>query len=176
MKITPQIFLTSDTHFGHSKMFEVWGDRKETFNEDIVSSWNSVVNKNDTILHLGDLTMTNKENTKKWTDRLRGNKYLVWGNHDGNSVSWYKDLGFQTLPRLFYEFKDKYGKKYFVIFSHEPVFDLPNGYFNIHGHLHSNSHRPEHELTTDRNYDVGVDAHNYKPIKLHTILNYFKNL
>lgn len=176
MKITPQTFLTADTHFGHSKIFETWGKRSPSFNEDLIKNWNSVVDKNDTIIHLGDLTMTNKEATAKWTSQLRGRKYLIWGNHDGSSTSWYSDLGFQTLPDLFYTFKDKYGVEYRILITHEPVFDLPEGYYNIHGHLHGDTHRPEHELATDKHFDVGVDAHNLTPIRLSVVLDYFKNL
>lgn len=173
MNIRPSIYLTADTHFGHQKMFD-WGHRSESHNEDIVNNWNETISKQDVILHLGDLTMTNKETTLEWTSQLKGRKYLVRGNHDGSSDTWFKDCGFEIIPACYKKFKDKYDNPYHVLFTHEPVITLPDEWFNIHGHLHGNNHRSESELTTERHYDVGVDAHSLTPVKLTTILEVFK--
>lgn len=173
MKIRPSLYLTSDTHFGHQKMID-WGHRDEHHNEAIIKAWNAVIGKNDAVLHLGDLTMTNKETTREWTAQLNGTKYLVRGNHDGNSDTWYKDLGFDTIPNCYKSFHDKYDHNYHVLFTHEPVLNLPQDWFNIHGHLHGDNHR--NILTTDHHFDVGVDAHDFAPVKLSEILTEFTNL
>lgn len=170
MKITPSIFLTSDTHFGHSKIVTAgWGVRKETFNEDIIEAWNSVVTRDDIVLHLGDLTMANKETTLKWTSQLKGRKYLILGNHDNSSISWFKDVGFTVIPNAHKRFKDKYENWFDVIFTHEPVWNLPKGWFNIHGHLHGNMHRGR-QPNEFQYFDVGVDAIGYKPKRLYELL------
>lgn len=169
MKIQPNMFLTADTHFGHHKMVD-WGHRTETYNEDIVAAWNSVVHKDDVVLHLGDLTMSKKEETKRWTDQLMGTKFLIRGNHDGESDGWFRDCGFETIPASFRIFKDKYDNHYSVLFTHEPVQDLPDNWFNIHGHLHGNSHRGE--KPTDRHFDVGVDAVGFTPVRLSELLSH----
>lgn len=173
MNIKPSIYLTSDTHFGHQSLVG-WGERSESHNEDMVEAWNTVIGKHDTVLHLGDLSFVNKENTARWTHLLKGKKYLVRGNHDSASDTWFSYVGFTVLPALFETFKDKYGNSLKILFTHEPIFDLPDGWFNIHGHLHGDNHR--NIITTKHHYDVGVDAHGYKPILLAKILDHFKHI
>lgn len=170
MKINPDTFLTSDTHFGHDNItIKGWGQRAVSFNEDVVKAWNSVVSQKDTIVHLGDLTLTNKANTKNWTDMLNGKKYLILGNHDNRSVDWYKDVGFTVIPNAHKSMMDKRGNWVSYIFTHEPIINLPEGWFNIHGHLHGNSHR-EISLNKARYIDVGIDSLGFVPRRLHEII------
>lgn len=173
MKITPQIFITADTHFGHSKMWAFWGHRKEGFEEELIKNWNNVVTKNDVVLHLGDLSLTNKEKTMGWCKQLKGTKYLIRGNHDSGSDTWYKDCGFEVIPSSFQRFGQKDGSNITVLFTHEPVMDLPDIWFNIHGHLHGDGHRGN-VLYGDRYFDAGVDPNNMKPVRLYDVLAKFK--
>lgn len=173
MKIRPNIFLTSDSHFGHQKMVE-WGHRKETHNEDMVEAWNLVVGKDDVVLHLGDLTMCNKEQTQKWTLRLNGEKYLILGNHDDNSDKWYQDCGFTVIPDAHYDRHDRSGNLEHFLLTHEPIVPLPIGWYNIHGHLHGDKHR--NIATSNYHFDVGVDAIGFKPKPLFEIMALFTNI
>ena len=143
-------------------------DRPDDYNELIIDGWNSVVGKQDLILMLGDLSFANKEKTIEYCDQLRGRKYMVRGNHDGNSISWYKDCGFTVVEPIYKRFKDKYDNYTTVLFTHIPVLDLPEKWYNIHGHLHGNNHRGE--KPTNRHFDVSVEPLNYIPIKLGKIL------
>lgn len=166
MKITPNLWLTSDTHFGHDKVVNTFHLREWGFEEDIITNWNNLVGKKDIVLHLGDLTMVGKEQTQKWTRQLRGRKYLIKGNHDNRTDSWYADCGFTVIPPVFYipnQFKPER-----VIFTHEPVLDLPQNWYNIHGHLHGNSHRKV--ITTPSHIDVGVDCWELTPLTLGNVL------
>ena len=167
MRITPSLWLCADTHFGHKKLLE-WQGRPFNIDEIIIKEWNSLISKKDSVLHLGDLSMRNKEITKAFTDQLNGSKFLVRGNHDGHSETWYKDCGFTTVEPIYKRFKDKYENRITVLFTHEPVQDLPEGWYNIHGHLHGDDHRGTSPST--RHYDVGVDVYDYKPIKLSFLL------
>lgn len=169
MIIRPSIFLTADTHFGHSKTYTHWKQRFEGFEEMIVKDWNRVVNKKDIVLHLGDLTLCNKEKTQYYTSRLNGKKYLILGNHDSHSITWYRECGFTVIPACFWIYKDKYENYTKFLFTHIPVDPLPENWFNLHGHCHGNSHRGE--LPTIRHCDVGIDIFN-KPIQLFEIIKY----
>ena len=173
MKITPNILLTSDTHFGHSKLWETWKEREEGFEDLIVEAWNSVANKHDVVLHLGDLTFVGKPKTKEWTDKLQGRKYLIRGNHDSANDGWYRDCGFEVLPNLYQRFGQKDGSYMHVLFTHEPILNLPEGWYNIHGHLHGNNHR--NIETTSHHFDVGVDACGLMPVRLFSVLDILKN-
>lgn len=164
--MTAQTYLTADTHFGHRRLVD-WG-RPEDFNEQIVKNWNKTIKATDTILHLGDLTMTSFEETEKYVRGFNGIKYMILGNHDSRSANWYRKLGFEVLPEIFWKYQDKYGKWRSLLFTHIPVPDLPTDWINIHGHLHGNGHREKPEFG---NYvDVGVDNWGFAPVKLNRIL------
>lgn len=171
MKLTPQIFLIADTHFYHSNLWKICG-RLEDSDERIIKNWNQTIGKNDKILHLGDVIFSNKEKAIDVLNNLNGEKYLIRGNHDGQSETWFKDCGFVTIEPIFKRFKDKYDNWINVLFTHEPVFDLPKGWFNIHGHMHCDIHRgnlPNSEYY----YDVGVDGNDFTPVPLYQILSEF---
>lgn len=171
MKLTQQFFITSDTHFDHEKLL-MFG-RPDNFGELIVQNWNKVVGKHDFVLHLGDLSLCGKERTQYYTKRLNGTKFLIWGNHDSGSVTWYKDCGFTVVEPIFKRFSDKYDNYTNYLFTHEPVLDMQKGWFNIHGHMHGNMHRgtvPNGEFY----YDAGVDANNFTPVKLYDIIQELK--
>lgn len=173
MKLTPQFFLVADTHFDHEKL-TTWG-RPENFSELIVENWNKVVGKKDSVLHLGDLSMCGKEKTIHYTKRLNGNKFLIRGNHDDNSETWYNDCGFTVIEPIFKIIKDKYDNWNKFLFTHEPVVPLQDSFFNIHGHLHGNMHRGNvPEGRGWQYFDVGVDCINYTPIRLYDVLDWFK--
>ena len=79
---------------------------------------------------------------------LNGEKILIPGNHEVRSLEsnrhFYNLAGFtnveQDIPHMVI------GK---LILSHEPVDFIPDGYFNIHGHVHQG---PSRELfKTDPN-------------------------
>lgn len=170
MNLTPQFFLTADTHFGHEKHRLL--ERSEDFNEVIIENWNSVVGKKERVLHLGDLTFCGKEETIEWCKQLHGKKYLIKGNHDSHTVGWFKDCGFRVVEPIYKIFKDKYDNYNNFLFTHVPAAQMLTGrWFNVHGHMHgrTNSH-PEVDFLTRNHYDVGVDCHDFKPIRLYDIL------
>lgn len=138
----PNIFFTSDTHFGHEKLVTVFKRKDgsparnfscvEEMDEYMISQWNSVVRPSDTIYHLGDVVINRKHLHK--LSRLNGKKRLVRGNHDIFNDAEYHQyfkrlLGVKVFP------------KHGVICSHIPVH--PNQLehrwkYCFHGHLHAN--------------------------------------
>lgn len=176
MKLIPQTFLIADTHLFHTKLWEVWGRPKDS-DDRIIKNWNKVIGKNDKVLHLGDVIFSNKEKATEVFSKLNGDKYLIRGNHDGQSETWFKDLGFTTVEPIFKRFKDKYENWINVLFTHEPVLEkLPKGWFNVHGHMHGNTHRGTLP-NAEQYYDVGVDANDFTPIPLYEVLkDFFKQI
>lgn len=152
--------------------------RNVGFEEEIIKEWNSVVSKTDTVVVLGDLAMGKKDKIQPWTNRLKGKKYLVLGNHDSGTDSFYSYCDFTVVPDLHEAFRDKYDNWAHYLFTHEPVFGLPDGWINVHGHLHGNTHRQCEEnkkpREKDMHFDVGVDAIGYKPIRLFEIMSRMK--
>ena len=87
MKITPDTFIISDTHFGHklvlkkepSRVVALNNTHFKNFDDLSVSWWNEVVQPQDYVLHLGDLFFADGDDI---LPKLHGNKILVIGNND----------------------------------------------------------------------------------------------
>ena len=127
-----RVFVIGDTHFGHSKIIDFCRpqfDTVEEMNQAIVDNWNSVVKKDDTVIHLGDVAFANWSNVD-YIGQCNGYKRLVLGNHDAYPMEVY----LRNFDRVYglYEYKG-------YILSHIPVHRTQvetrfKG--NIHGHLH----------------------------------------
>lgn len=160
-----EIYLISDTHFGHANIltFEANGKKMREFasveemDEFMVQRWNSVVRPQDKVYHLGDFAM-HKRNIPI-AQRLNGHKRLVLGNHDDEDVSLYlpyfeKVLAFRKLSN--------------VILTHIPLHpeSLRKDWANVHGHVHSNV--PQGHFG-QRYYNVSVEMIDYTPVPLHVV-------
>lgn len=163
------IFLVSDTHFGHIGMCKFmradgvtklrpWVDADE-MDEAMVERWNARVGPTDKVYHLGDVVIQRK--SLDIMSRLNGNKVLIKGNHDifdlKDYTAHFRDIrGYHVLNGM--------------IMSHVPVH--PDGLYrfgaNIHGHLHAN--RVMKDGAIDPNYfNVSVEHHDYGPVALEEV-------
>jgi len=130
-------YIITDTHYFHQRLIE-WGDRPENFTELIIENCKSMINPEDTVIHLGDVIFgTEKE--KRLTEimnQLPGNWILIRGNHDEKPTSLYLRSGFKlVLESLVMDD---------ILFSHVPVekSKWPEDVVcNVHGHFHNNAHR-----------------------------------
>lgn len=161
-------WIISDTHFGHDKMQEFCG-RPNGYEHIILESLHKTMSVSDTLIHLGDICIGQDA---EWHERLRkvfGRKWLVRGNHDSKSMSWYLDHGWDFVADSFT--MDIYGGE--ILFSHVPKFDT--GYMlNIHGHFHNSDHR-RHEpelvkIKNTRQVLVAIEYNNYQPYSLKTLV------
>ena len=160
------VFFISDTHFNHDNVITYENrpfNNVEEMNEAIINNWNSVVGKNDIVYHLGDFIL-HYDNIHDIVDRLNGKIILLRGNHDGKSISYYNKLGFECVKT--YTKLDEYK----FILSHRPLndYDIPFGYVNIHGHIHSK--KLNSDFNPNLHYNVSVENINYKPIKVEELL------
>lgn len=163
-----RIFLISDTHFSHSKIIEY--GRPKDYEYQIKKHLKLLVDKTDTLIHLGDICIGNDKENSNWFKRELGCKtILVKGNHDGKSYSWYLDNGWDFVCR---EFVAKYFGKV-IVFSHIPfLYDKERYDLNIHGHLHDRIHRDIGIDYSGRNFHlISMEFSNYTPILLNTILS-----
>jgi calcineurin-like phosphoesterase family protein len=170
MKLTPTTFIIADTHFYHKNIVAYEG-RPEDYNELIVRNWNHLVTKKDTVLHLGDLHLTNFTAAYKIISKLNGHKYLIRGNHDGASETHYHKLGFEIIEPIYKRFTNSHGTST-LLFTHEPVQGLPEKWFNVHGHIHLNQHRDI--PLTKRHINMSVEVIDYTPVPLYDILSKIK--
>ena len=164
-------WIIADTHFGHEKMEELCG-RPKGFEAIILSSLLSLSgDTNSVFIHLGDICIGDDE---KWNLVLLSrvpclHKWLVRGNHDKKSMSWYLEKGWDFVADSF--ILDIYGGD--ILFSHIPKID--SGYMlNVHGHFHNTNYRKqEPELVAIKNKRqvlVALEYNNYRPITLKTLV------
>ena len=82
-----KFFLISDTHFGDDRILR-YENRPfasvEEMDKAIIENWNSMVSKEDTVFHLGDVSSYEPERISEILAALNGKKVLIMGNHDQN--------------------------------------------------------------------------------------------
>ena len=157
------LFFTADTHFGDHRTLNI---HRRPFasvaemDEALVAGWNAVVGPADEIWHLGDVARRAAD-VAGLLARLNGTKHLVRGNNDpaatGEAAGWasvqdYAELteGDARLVLCHYPFRSWNGQ-------HRRAIDL-------HGHSHGKL-KP-----MLRQYDVGVDARDFRPVRLAELL------
>lgn len=158
------IWVVSDTHFGHDNIIQYCGRpfaNAEIMDENLIENWNSVVKDGDIVYHLGDVYFG--VNGRDALSKLKGRKRLILGNHD-NGKDQFLQKTFQKISvwRMFPEFG--------LLLTHVPVHEsaleryeagvLVSKFTNIHGHIHNNvSPSPSHR-------NVSVEQINYTPINI----------
>ena len=79
------VFVTSDTHFGHNNILKLekrsnFCNNIEEHDEILINNWNKKVKPNDLIYILGDFSFSNYKRTMEILKRLNGDKILIEGN------------------------------------------------------------------------------------------------
>lgn len=148
-------------------------------NEALIFNWNSVVNPQDIVFHLGDFSFASNGEWKKILERLNGKIHLIVGNHDEHNYPGPQI--FRMFETVSYQKHLVIDKKH-VILNHYPFLCYAGTYrkkkdivIQLYGHVHSG---PNNEgLDKERlkicfpyQYDVGVDNNNYTPISWEELL------
>lgn len=155
------IYIISDTHFGHDNMVE-WALRPVDFNEKLWSVLEEI--PDDSILiHCGDISMGSDALTHMKLQGFKFKKWLVRGNHDGHSIEWYVKNGWDFVADEIVI--NMFGGKF--LFSHVPLPKREGITKNIHGHLHGSKSHPRPDFYDD-NYHVEVtpEVIGYRALKL----------
>ncbi len=172
-------FFTSDLHLGHPKVIQYserpFKDVKE-MDEALINNWNSVVSNVDKIFVLGDFSFHKAQENEKILKRLKGQKFLIKGNHDHKNLIPSK--GFQWVSPLE---TVKVGDD-IVVLCHFPILSwdrMHYGSWMLHGHCHGGLRLPR-ELINAKIMDVGVDSiatelrlerrqENYRPVEFEEV-------
>lgn len=169
-------WITADTHLNHKKLIEF--GRPRGFEEKILSNLSRVLNPDDILIHLGDICIGNEvEAHLQLMSVSTCKKWLVKGNHDRKSDTWYLSHGWDFVStRICLE---KFGTR--ILFSHIPE-DVGDEYecnawfdVNIHGHFHdSNFRKNEPEiariLTTEHHLLIAQEYRQYMPVNLKKLV------
>lgn len=176
-----KIWFTSDLHFNHDKPF-IYKDRGfssiEEHNEAIIKNWNEKVKSGDEVYLLGDVCMGEDiEANLELLKRLKGNIYLITGNHDTNKrIEYFKNSHiFTEIIPVGTMLKHR---KWEFILTHYPMMvsnqdDKYKKIWNLCGHTHT---KDKFENIKYNSYNVGVDAHHNFPIEIEEIIADLKSL
>lgn len=170
------IFFTADTHWGHANIIKYCNRpfmTKMDHDEALIERWNSVVQPNDHVYHLGDVGFGSPQYLHKILQKLRGKIYLIKGNHDGPALREPACQRFQFIKDVHFLTTQHKGKKYQIFLSHyaHRTWNHSNhGAFHLFGHSHSNL--PSYGLS----FDVGVDCWNFTPISLDDVIEKMNSL
>lgn len=168
------IFVVSDTHFGHAGVCRFLDDNghkirpwdcPDQMDAYMVEVWNDIVKPRDKVYHLGDVVINRR--CLPTLGKLNGEKVLIKGNHDIFKLQDY-------LPH----FKDirAYHVMNNILFSHIPVHPESRGRFvaNVHGHLHQRRVMQKSKWLGQDEIDpfyfnVSVECIDFKPIALEDL-------
>ncbi len=179
------IFATSDTHFGHKRIFEdgycptrrAWFDYAggvKAHDEALIAIWNRMVSPDDTVVHCGDFCFGGAKQIRAIRERLNGRLLIVRGNHDfgDRSLSAWRNAvacragdcaGYGLRLTITY---GSQGVRRYIIVHHMPTVsaspqfgfspvEVAQGDELWHGHIHD---RP-FKAPTLKHRAFGIDTH-----------------
>ena len=171
-----KVYFTADTHFNHANIIKFCNrpfNDVEQMNETLINNWNCVVNKDDTVFHLGDFCLGGAAEWTRLLDRLNGKIYLILGNHDLKNIRQGFIQRFEHVSMQMFITVDK--QKMYL--SHYPFLCFEGGYkevWQLFGHVHTrknntgiDAERLQYLYPTQ--YDVGVDNNDFKPVSFEEV-------
>lgn len=170
-------YAISDLHIGHYNIIE-YCNRPfvdvEEMNETIIENYNKVIKPDDVVYFLGDIHFyKDTDKFKTIFKRLKGQKHLIFGNHDKR----YR----KSLSELFLSSQDYLEvklDKQLVVMSHYPFLTWNKGHHGswmLHGHSHSTLDVVNKESINNGRFrwDVGVDGNNFTPVSFEQLKELF---
>ncbi len=155
--------FTSDTHFGHGAARAFYRRPFASgaeMDDAMVERWNAAVTPDDEVWHLGDFAL-GRAAPGPLLARLNGRKHLIAGNNDPvsttsqpdwASVGHYAEIECDGIA---------------LVLCHYPFRTwnrIGKGALNLHGHSHGRL-KP-----MPRQFDVGVDVRDFRPVTLRELL------
>ena len=163
------IFFTSDTHWGHSRVIQ-YSNRPfaniDEMDEQLIKNWNSKVQPNDTVYHLGDFAFHREDQIFKILSRLNGKIHLIVGNHDKQII---KNSQLQKQFQSISNYCELKIDNQFIVMCHYPMLSWNkshHGSWMLHGHCHGSIQHP----WNGKLLDVGTDPMKYFPISFDKLI------
>lgn len=149
-------YFTADEHYGHNKIIEYCNrpfDSIKEMDRYMIEQHNKVVTSHDTTVHIGDFCLASRKYNdvlSGYVQRLKGNHIFIPGSHDywmkggpkRNSI-WQKMINKQKIVCCHYSMNVWPASHY--------------GAWHLFGHSHGKREG------VGKSFDVGVDAHEFRP-------------
>ena len=177
-------WVISDPHLGHDALIED-KCRQAGFSERVLAGLGHALTKPDNLLIcLGDVCFGDDEKWNQAITSFPGKKWLILGNHDKKSMTWYLSHGWDWVGQSMV--LEIFGKH--ILFSHMPQLvegsSMVKGHFsmfkydlNVHGHFHDFTDEKIIQfephlfnLLTAKHFRIVPETMNYQPIKLKRIV------
>ncbi len=154
------IFFTGDTHVGDPRVLRI--DRRPfpdmaEHDAALIRNWNAVVGTDDDVWHLGDFMSAKAGDCAELLSSLNGRKHLIVGNNDADTTTGAKGW---TSVQHYAEFHADGQHLILCHYAFRTWNQMGRGSINIHGHSHGRL-KP-----VPRQFDVGVDAQELRPVSL----------
>jgi calcineurin-like phosphoesterase family protein len=167
-------YFTSDNHFFHANIIKYCNrpfSSVEEMNETMIKRWNSRVDDEDTVFHLGDFGLSKskeaadapKDPLKALRDRLNGNIIFISGNHDKNN----KNKSIIESLIIYYG-----GHRIYL--THNPKFYRKDFEWNFTGHCHGNN-GVFNKVGKSIIVDLSVDCWDFQPVTINDINQAYSN-
>lgn len=161
-----QVWFTADTHWFHYNIIKYCKrpfNTVEEMNEAMISNWNAVVNRGDTVYHLGDFAFAKTTHqVNHILKRLNGQVHIIFGGHDRDAV---KKADFASKSTL----KSIKIKSQTIVLCHYAmrVWDKSHyGSYHLYGHSHGSLPDDLNSLSCD----VGVDCWGFTPVSYDQVV------
>lgn len=157
-----QTWFTADTHFGHGALRALLRrpfPSTAAMDAGLAEAWNAAVAAEDEVWHLGDFAVGHPDPAALLA-ALHGTKHLIAGNNDPEAV--------RALPgwASLQDYAELVVDGQALILCHYPLRSWNGqnkGAWNLHGHSHGRL-KP-----LPRQFDVGVDARGYRPVRVQEL-------
>jgi len=190
------IWFTGCTHFGHERIIELSNrpfDSLEEMDEALIENHNKIVKPQDIVFHLGDIAEYGEE--EEYFRRCHGHFEIILGNHDNYYTIMRLARSRTNIQSVTDYSLQKFRQTWFALF-HYPIEDWDQRYkgsIHLHSHTHEKKFKRPNipvdsaldttikpirfppDLHCNR-FHVGVDATDYSPVSLDTILEASKQL
>lgn len=173
-----KLFFTSDPHYGHENILKYchrpFSSIKE-HDEELIRLWNETVPEDGIVFILGDIGFCSEAYLKSILNRLNGKIYWIIGNHDWRRITPGIMNRFECITQQMVITVDNK----IVYLNHFPFLCYPDSdrhpVYQFFGHVHSGPLSGSSDISrlvhlNKRQYDVGVDNNEYKPISFQDIM------
>ena len=157
------VWFTADQHLSHESIIGYCNrpfKSIEDMNSTLIDNWNKVVQPSDAVYLLGDFAWRHHE---LHAAKLNGNIYLIRGNHDYRSDTFYRTkCKFRSVTKR----SDVSIEGEHMVLDHYSLRVWNRSHYNA-WNLYAHSHGKLPPI--GKAYDVGVDNNNYTPVSFNRI-------
>ncbi len=159
-----KVWCWSDQHFWHWNILDFSErpyDDLYQMHEHMLANHNEYVDKDDIVIWGGDVGFKATGVLNEMLTEYNGYKILIVGNHDFNGKKLRK-LNFDETHLVYVVERPEVS----MLFTHYPMYNIPAGWVNVHGHLHA---YPNPVSDHPRHVNINCEVQGYRPKLLDEI-------